>query len=144
MPIRVSRDQRAFDHFPGLIAVFHALHRLLAPRHPPLALSSLAALIAPSTPWETGIQEDDRPTTGPSHRGDEMGRVTILFSLLKALQRSQETTNRPSSELAPLPRPAVVARDSQLLPLPNCQRTLTNRTDWFPIQQALGSRRATC
>ncbi len=47
MIIRESRDQFAFDQFPGLIAVFHALHRLLAPRHPPHALSSLAALIDP-------------------------------------------------------------------------------------------------
>ena len=43
--IRESRDQFAFDQSPGLIAVFHALHRLLAPRHPPHALSNLAALI---------------------------------------------------------------------------------------------------
>src|SRR6186997_937194 len=47
MLIRVSRDQFAFDQSPGLIAVFHALHRLLARRHPPHALSSLAALIIP-------------------------------------------------------------------------------------------------
>ena len=43
--IRGSRSQRSFDSFTGLIAVFHALLRLLAPRHPPHALSSLAALI---------------------------------------------------------------------------------------------------
>ena len=48
--IQGSRDQFAFDQSPGLIAVFHALHRLLAPRHPPHALSSLAALID-SSPW---------------------------------------------------------------------------------------------
>ena len=46
--IRESRDQRSFDSSAGLIAVFHALHRLLAPRHPPHALSSLAALIPSS------------------------------------------------------------------------------------------------
>ena len=45
--IQGSRDQLAFDQSPELIAVFHALHRLLAPRHPPHALSSLAALIDP-------------------------------------------------------------------------------------------------
>src|ERR1019366_9278464 len=45
--IQGSRDQLVFDQSPGLIAVFHALHRLLAPRHPPHALSSLAALIDP-------------------------------------------------------------------------------------------------
>ena len=40
--IRESRDQRSFDNYSGLIAVFHALLRLLTPRHPPCALSSLA------------------------------------------------------------------------------------------------------
>src|SRR5438093_4108686 len=43
--IQGSRDQCAFDHSPELIAVFHALHRLLAPRHPPHALGSLTASI---------------------------------------------------------------------------------------------------
>src|ERR1700758_1677607 len=47
--IREFRDQRPFDGSPGLIAVFRALRRLLAPRHPPHALSSLAAL-APGPP----------------------------------------------------------------------------------------------
>ena len=49
MVIRASRAQCSFDSSPGLIAVFHALHRLLAPRHPPHALSSLTALILSST-----------------------------------------------------------------------------------------------
>ena len=48
MSIQESRDQCSFDSSPGLFAVFHALHRLLAPRHPPHALSSLAALIQSS------------------------------------------------------------------------------------------------
>ena len=45
--IQGSRDQLAFDQSPGLIAVFHALHRLLVPRHPPHALRSLTALTPP-------------------------------------------------------------------------------------------------
>ena len=40
--IRESRDYRLFDNSPRLFAVFHALHRLLIPRHPPYALNSLA------------------------------------------------------------------------------------------------------
>ena len=40
-PVQESRDRRSFDNSPGLIAVFHALQRLLTPRHPPYALSSL-------------------------------------------------------------------------------------------------------
>ena len=55
--IRVSRDQLAFDQSPGLFAVFHALHRLLAPRHPPHALSSLTALIDLSP--DLRLKEDD-------------------------------------------------------------------------------------
>src|SRR5947209_4769742 len=57
--IREFRDQRPFDGSPGLIAVFHALRRLLAPRHPPHALSSLAALTPPSRA---------RPRGGPARK----------------------------------------------------------------------------
>ena len=46
--IRESRDQRSFVNFPGLFADFHALHRLLMPRHPPCALSSLTTNIQSS------------------------------------------------------------------------------------------------
>ena len=40
-PIRKSPDRSLFSSSPKLIAANHALHRLLAPRHPPYALSSL-------------------------------------------------------------------------------------------------------
>ena len=40
-PIRTSPDQRLLCGSPGLIATCYVLHRLLAPRHPPFALSSL-------------------------------------------------------------------------------------------------------
>ena len=39
-PIRASPDITPDNGFPRLIAVVHALLRLLAPRHPPYALSS--------------------------------------------------------------------------------------------------------
>ena len=39
--VRESRDQHSFDSSPKLFAVFHALQRLLTPRHPPYALSLL-------------------------------------------------------------------------------------------------------
>jgi hypothetical protein len=41
-PIRRSSDQSLFSGSSKLIAASHVLHRLLAPRHPPYALSSLA------------------------------------------------------------------------------------------------------
>src|SRR3982751_525975 len=40
-PIGTSRDQRLVSTYSGLIAAAHVLHRLLAPRHPPCALSLL-------------------------------------------------------------------------------------------------------
>ena len=40
-PIRKSTDLSLFDGSPWLIAAYHVLRRLLAPRHPPYALSSL-------------------------------------------------------------------------------------------------------
>ena len=43
-PIRRSRDPLVCSS-PGLIAAYHVLHRLLAPRHPPYTLSNLTALI---------------------------------------------------------------------------------------------------
>ena len=44
-PIRRSPGQGLFDSYPRLIAAFRVLHRLLAPRHPPYALSSLTAVL---------------------------------------------------------------------------------------------------
>src|ERR1044072_4745651 len=40
-PIRTSRDQRLVSTYSGLFAAAHILLRLLAPRHPPCALSLL-------------------------------------------------------------------------------------------------------
>jgi hypothetical protein len=47
--IQGSRDQRLFDSYPELIAVFHALQSLLTPRHPPYALSNLTTKIKRSS-----------------------------------------------------------------------------------------------
>ena len=46
--IQEPRDHRLFVSFPRLFADFHALHRLLTPRHPPCALNRLAAEISNS------------------------------------------------------------------------------------------------
>ena len=37
--------------YPGLIAAYHALHRLLVPRHPPYTLSSLTPRFVGETEW---------------------------------------------------------------------------------------------
>jgi hypothetical protein len=46
-PIRKSPDQSLLDGSPRLIAAYRVLHRLLAPRHPPIALSILTSTISP-------------------------------------------------------------------------------------------------
>ena len=46
--IQESRDQYSFVSYPKLFADFHALHRLLMPRHPPCALSNLTTEISNS------------------------------------------------------------------------------------------------
>src|SRR5512134_2419644 len=43
-PIRTSTDRSLVGGSPWLIAATHVLHRLLEPRHPPHALSSLVTL----------------------------------------------------------------------------------------------------
>ena len=57
-PIRASRDQRSFDSSPGLIAAFHALHRLPVPRHPPCTLSIFAMPGTPMTDSMYSIFKD--------------------------------------------------------------------------------------
>jgi hypothetical protein len=49
-PIRTSPDQRLVGNSPKLFAATHVLHRLLAPRHPPHALSSLLTSISRRAP----------------------------------------------------------------------------------------------
>src|SRR3954452_8700077 len=48
-PIRKSSDQSSVGSSPRLIAASYVLHRLLGPRHPPCALTSLATKMLPST-----------------------------------------------------------------------------------------------
>ena len=65
--VRESRDQHLFVGSPKLIADFHALHRLLMPRHPPYTLSSLTTNIQLSRnqlPAEASRQFEGESTIG--------------------------------------------------------------------------------
>jgi hypothetical protein len=70
-PIRKSPDQSLLSGSPKLIAASHVLHRLLAPRHSPYALSSLT-IFANTTQrklqFVTRIQLSKNKTHGPSIR----------------------------------------------------------------------------
>ena len=130
--IQGSRDQFAFDQSPGLIAVFHALHRLLAPRHPPHALSSLAALIYP-LPICLGIRTkiDQAPLPLSVHYRTGLCNESLTLAILRRIQRSitskQETSSKPivpGEQARRLNEFGVVScEDTTLFPLPNCQRT---------------------
>src|SRR5205085_6382944 len=80
------RPQCSFDSSAGIIAVFHALPRLLAPRHPPHALSSLTAPAPPSGPRRHTKAEPAGPATGPAAGG--RARSNDPFGSLEFVQRS--------------------------------------------------------
>ena len=63
-PIRTSPAQRSVGNSPELFAATHVLHRLLAPRHPPHALSSLLALIS-RRPASRRDSRNSRPRSRP-------------------------------------------------------------------------------
>ena len=69
-PIRTSTGQSLVGSSPWLIAATHVLHRLQAPRHPPLALCSL-------------------------ENKDARARYGILKNRLPALTQTGKTRGRP-------------------------------------------------
>ena len=61
-PIRKSMDQSSFTNSPWLIAGYNVLHRLLVPRHPPTALSSLSKISKTKTSRQKiDLQRCSRP-----------------------------------------------------------------------------------
>src|SRR5688572_24209860 len=127
MSVRESRSQRSFNSSTGLFAVFHALRRRLAPRHPPHALSSLTALTSRSPlplspPRAEGPGGRERPlseATVPGCIGREM--VTIHHWLLYSRARKRELHALgpgPTPKKEP-PRTLFVSNSSAL---PACQR----------------------
>jgi hypothetical protein len=63
-PIQRSPDQSLFSGSPKLIAAYHVFHRLLAPRHPPYALSSLTInrLLLFNCQRATSVSKSSRPS----------------------------------------------------------------------------------
>ena len=159
--IRESRDQRSFDNYPGLIAVFHALHRLLTPRHPPCALSSLATWTKPS--YQPG------PLPLKRTQGVFESRTTWML-LDQALHGRLPYRFRHSIQVTnasrPPIKPALTARfdrrpakcswnrfdarslnrtshrflnETPLVPQPNCQRTYRATHSPEVVAQSVGS-----
>jgi hypothetical protein len=77
-PIRTSPAQRSVGNSPELFAATHVLLRLLAPRHPPHALSSLLTLI-PRRPASRRNQTLETKVQAPALRCGP-GRMHLLES----------------------------------------------------------------
>src|SRR5260370_28338147 len=102
-PIRKSRDQRSVSTSPGLIAAAHVLHRLLAPRHPPCALSLLIVkntfLLLWSFQGAHGMVPPsvERPADGRSLKTQQLSfpsRSTLIYASSRA---GRSVRNRPST-----------------------------------------------
>ena len=66
--VRESWDQMMFVSSPKLFADFHALRRLLMPRHPPYALNSLTTYIQSSPRnYNRSRRREESRDTGISH-----------------------------------------------------------------------------
>ena len=86
---RVSRGRYLFDGSHGLFAVFRALHRLLMPRHPPHALTSLTTLL--NLPVISRF--DPSPSRASvSPRGMPWDKVACLVSPVPMIDRSGDVT----------------------------------------------------
>ena len=77
-PIRTSTDQNLVSGSPWLIAATHVLHRLLEPRHPPHALSSLVTLDS-SLPSFRSDDARSRPRSRSFGDTDPSQHMTSLF-----------------------------------------------------------------
>ncbi len=107
-PIRISTDQCSVDSSPWLIAVTRVLHRLQAPRHPPLAFvawrtrcscslcNSQRALKAPAN--KSGAPGGLRPT--PRKCVTKKGTVSTLWAT-----SSEPRKRNRGCPAAALPRP---------------------------------------
>ena len=80
-PIRKSPDQSLLSGSPKLIAASHVLHRLLAPRHPPCALSSLTIRFTPPETRRESLRADST--------GADLWSPFVPVSTLPGCQRSK-------------------------------------------------------
>jgi hypothetical protein len=130
--IRESRDQRLFDGSPELIAAFHALHRLLTPRHPPHALSSLTTMILvshptrPLRPAESLLNRESAASATGRSENKLLPRLPALRADRRLVTRHVPKSLFILTRSAPKKVFGTLCASSikmPLLPLPNCQRT---------------------
>src|SRR2546426_814880 len=121
-PIRTSPDQSLVSGSPTLFAATHVLLRLLSPRHPSCALSSLVISLpcsftfsrrpgSSAAPWLTGNKPDSRPARAGGHRSPfgwaARRRRVMLFE--KEVIQPQAPLGLPGSDFTPVPGHALGA-----------------------------------
>jgi hypothetical protein len=89
-PIRTPSDHSSFDSSPRPFAVYHVLHRLLVPRHPPCALKNLATKMLAST---VQISNTHRLTTQLPTAPDDLPKKTRYADAERS--GSEEDNGRP-------------------------------------------------
>ena len=107
---------------PGLIAAYRVLHRLLAPRHSPYALSSLTTSVFELTLAGTrdpgpGIRRSPARTIRPTRDNSISSHTLRVFEKNYRLQDIQLSKNPPSLPSATSARQARVLRTHQLVRL---------------------------
>ena len=85
---------------PKLIAACHVLHRLLAPRHPPYALSSLTTLGEP-TKFEAAGNRPGLPRTAPASPSSTTSLRKATVCRVFSCQTPPPRTRRPAVRLPP-------------------------------------------
>ena len=104
-PIRTSTDQSLVGGSPWLIAATHVLRRLLEPRHPPHALSSLVTLnsgLPSRSSSDAKSRSRSRPSCCPKSREDLAVRCFFLpfvFGCQSASTGSPGCANRAGLEV---------------------------------------------
>ena len=114
-PIRTSTDQSSFTNSPWLIAGYNVLHRLLMPRHPPIALSSLSPhktrqqelqkMLASTIQFSTTTAHRAQPANRPAHHGSTthppqgMGRSAKKWLLRKEVIQPHLPVRLPCYDL---------------------------------------------
>ena len=98
-PIRRPPDHSSFTNSPRLIAGYNVLHRLLVPRHPPIALSSFhkkqtrkSTKMLASTMKISKHKQPPQPTT--PHRGDQDAALSDTTTTHNVRPRPQDPTVR--------------------------------------------------
>ena len=116
-------DQCLFDNSPKLFAAYHALHRLLSPRHPPHALCNLTTMICGSlTRTQTLQPPDGRDQARPPMQFEdyvvaELSKINanpLANSILRSLGQHICGTRNLSPDTPMVKRLACFISDRQL------------------------------